>query len=128
MGLEWQPRRIPSERAEAYRRDGFWVDRSLGAELAECLAAAPASTVKFRSDVRPWSGTFGDVLDASRRVAGGLARRGIGAGDVVAFQLPNWVEAAYLFYGAAMLGAVVVPIVHFYGPKEVRYILERSGA
>jgi acyl-CoA synthetase len=33
-----------------------------------------------------------------------------------------------LFYGAGLLGAVVVPIVHFYGAKEVRYILERSGA
>src|SRR5207237_8463461 len=78
--------------------------------------------------LRPWTGTFGDVLEGSRRVAGGLARRGIGPGDVVAFQLPNWVEAALLFYGAALLGAVIVPIVHFYGAKEVRYILERSGA
>jgi acyl-CoA synthetase (AMP-forming)/AMP-acid ligase II len=46
----------------------------------------------------------------------------------VAFQLPNWVEAAATFYAAAMLGAVVVPIVHFYGPKEVSYILGESGA
>jgi acyl-CoA synthetase (AMP-forming)/AMP-acid ligase II len=38
------------------------------------------------------------------------------------------VEAALLFYGASLLGAVVVPIVHFYGAKEVRYILDRSGA
>jgi len=128
MGLEWQPRHVAPELAEAYRRDGHWTDRSLGAELAERLAAAPGQTFKFRSDVRPWSGTFGDILDASRRVAGGLARRGVRAGDVVAFQLPNWVEAAYLFYGAHLLGAVVVPIVHFYGPKEVHYILERSGA
>src|SRR5205814_10184080 len=59
---------------------------------------------------------------------GGLARRGVGPGDVVAFQLPNWMEAALTFYAATLLGAVVVPIVHFYGAKEVRYILERSGA
>jgi acyl-CoA synthetase (AMP-forming)/AMP-acid ligase II len=52
----------------------------------------------------------------------------VGAGDVVAFQLPNWLEAALLIYGAGLLGAVVVPIVHFYGAKEVRYILDRSGA
>ena len=128
MGLEWQPRRVPNELAEAYRREGFWIDRSLGAEMAERLSASPGQTFKFRSDLRPWAGTFGDMLDASRRVAGGLAKRGIRPGDVVAFQLPNWVEAAYLFYGASLAGAVVVPIVHFYGPKEVRYILERSGA
>ena len=46
-------------------------------------------------------------------------QRGIGAGDVVAFQLPNWMEAAVSFWAAALLGAVVTPIVHFYGPKEV---------
>ena len=40
-------------------------------------------------------------------------------GDVVAFQLPNWTEAAATFWASALLGAVVVPIVHFYGRKEV---------
>jgi acyl-CoA synthetase (AMP-forming)/AMP-acid ligase II len=128
MGLEWQPRPVPPELVAAYQRDGFWADQSLGALLAGRLADAQGQTFKLRSDLRPWEGTFGAVLAGSRRVAGGLARRGIGSGDVVAFQLPNWVEAALLFYGAALLGAVVVPIVHFYGAKEVRYILERSGA
>jgi len=43
---------------------------------------------------------------------------------VVAFQLPNWMEAAAAFWASAFLGAVVVPIVHFYGRKEVGYILD----
>ena len=128
MGLDWQPRSVPSALAAGYRRDGFWTDESLGGLLAGRLAARPEQTFKLRSDLRPWSGTFGDVLDGSRRVAAGLSAVGVGAGDVVAFQLPNWMEAAVLFYGASLLGAVVVPIVHFYGPKEVRYILDRSGA
>jgi acyl-CoA synthetase len=42
---------------------------------------------------------------------------------VVVLQLPNWVEAGIAFWAAAYLGAVVVPVVHFYGPKEVDYIL-----
>lgn len=42
---------------------------------------------------------------------------------MVAFQLPNWMEAAATFWASALLGAVVIPIVHFYGPKELRYIL-----
>ena len=48
---------------------------------------------------------------------------GVGPGDVVVFQLPNWVEAGITFWAAAYLGAVVVPIVHFYGAKEVDHIL-----
>src|SRR5437763_6461933 len=128
MGLEWQPRSVPPELADRYTGQGFWTGETLGQVLAAGLADKPGQTFTFRSDVRPWSGTFADVLDASRRVAGGLARRGVGPGDVVAFQLPNWVEAALTFYAATLLGAVIVPIVHFYGAKEVRYILERSGA
>jgi acyl-CoA synthetase (AMP-forming)/AMP-acid ligase II len=45
----------------------------------------------------------------------------------VAFHLPNWREAIVSFYAAAFLGAPVVPIVHSYGPKEVGYILRRTG-
>ena len=62
-----------------------------------------------------------------RRVAAGLRARGIGPGDAVAFQLPNWREAAATFYAITYLGAIVVPIVHFYGPKEVGYILRKTG-
>jgi acyl-coenzyme A synthetase/AMP-(fatty) acid ligase len=42
--------------------------------------------------------------------------------------MPNWVEAAATYYGAALVGAVVAPIVHFYGSHEVRHILRESGA
>ena len=41
-------------------------------------------------------------------------------------QLPNWVEAAATFWASTLLGAVVVPIVHFYGRKEVGYILSAA--
>ncbi len=47
---------------------------------------------------------------------------------MIAFQLPNWREAVVAFYGLAMGGFVAVPIVHIYGRKEVRFILEQSGA
>jgi acyl-CoA synthetase (AMP-forming)/AMP-acid ligase II len=73
--------------------------------------------------VRPYTGTIGDIADAGLRLAGTLARRGIGPGDVVAFQLPNWMEAAATFWAAAFLGAALVPIVHFYGRKELAHIL-----
>ena len=39
---------------------------------------------------------------------------------------PNWVEAGITFWAAAYLGAVVVPVVHFYGAKEVGYILDAT--
>jgi acyl-CoA synthetase (AMP-forming)/AMP-acid ligase II len=83
---------------------------------------------RIHSELRPWSGTLGNVYDEARRVAGGLQAHGVSPGDIVAFQLPNWIEAAVTFYAATLLGTILVPIVHFYGAKEVGYILEESGA
>jgi len=124
---DWGLRSVPPALADRYVDAGYWRDDTVGQVLAGAIAARPELTVRIRSSVRPWSGTFADVLDAAGRLAGGLRARGIGAGDVVAFQLPNWVEAAVSFWAAALLGAVVTPIVHFYGPKEVGYILRRTG-
>jgi len=124
---DWGLRPVPAALGARYVAEGFWGDATVGRILADAIARHPERTVKIRSSVRPWQGTFGDVLDTARRLAGGLRARGIGPGDVVAFQLPNWVEAAASFWAAALLGAVVTPIVHFYGPKEVGYILRRTG-
>jgi len=124
---DWGLRTVPAALARHYVAEGFWRDETLGQMLVDLIGRNPGLGVKMRSQRRPWSGTFADVLGAARHLAGALEARGIGAGDVVAFQLPNWVEAAVTFWAAALLGAVVTPIVHFYGAKEVDYILQRTG-
>jgi acyl-CoA synthetase (AMP-forming)/AMP-acid ligase II len=116
-------RNIPVELVTRYEDAGWWTRESLGQVLAHGLQAAPDATFRVYSDVRPWSGTFGDVELVARRLAAGLRARGVGAGDVVAFQLPNWMEAAATFWASAFLGAALVPIVHFYGRKELAHIL-----
>jgi acyl-CoA synthetase len=116
-------RKIPAELVKRYEDEGWWRRETIGDMLARGLEAAPDVEFSVHSAVRPWSGTFRDVERLARRLAGGLKTRGVGPGDVVAFQLPNWVEAAVVFWASAILGAVVVPIVHFYGRKEVGYIL-----
>ncbi|SEG85119.1 Acyl-CoA synthetase (AMP-forming)/AMP-acid ligase II [Thermomonospora echinospora] len=117
-------RTIPAELVQRYEAEGWWTRDTLGDLLARGLQAAPGTRFRVHSAVRPWDGTFGDVERVARRLAGGLRGRGVGPGDVVAFQLPNWMEAAAVFWASAFLGAAVVPIVHFYGRKEVGYILE----
>lgn len=121
-------RAVPADRAEHYRAQGWWTDDTVGRVLADGLAATPGQRLWFFSETRPFQGTFADGLAMAGRVAGALRDRGIGPGDTVAFWLPNHVEAAATFWGAALLGAVVVPIVAFYGAKEVAYILDQSEA
>ncbi len=124
--MDFTPRETDPEVARRYLAEGFWGTDSLGALLASGLSDAAANPFTVRSERMPYRGTLGDVDALARRVATGLRARGIGPGDPVAFQLPNWLEAAATFYAIAYLGAVVVPIVHFYGPKEVGYILRKT--
>ena len=119
----WQLRTVPQEQAARYRAEGWWTDATLGETVADGLGRMGDVGFRVRSKVRPWTGTFGDVDRAARRLAGALRGEGVGPGDVVVMQLPNWVEAGITFWAAAYLGAAIVPIVHFYGAKEVDYIL-----
>ena len=116
-------RNIPAELVFRYEDAGWWTRETLGQILAGGLHAAPDARFRVYSAVRPWSGTFRDVEEVARRLAAGLRARGVGTGDVVAIQLPNWMEAAAAFWASAFLGAVLVPIVHFYGRKELAHIL-----
>src|SRR5918995_5491560 len=116
-------RKIPVELTKRYEDEGWWRPETLGELIADGLQSNPDTGFWVHSDVRPYAGTFADVELRARRLAEGLRARGVRPGDAVAIQLPNWVEAAASFWASAFLGAVVVPIVHFYGRKELTHII-----
>jgi acyl-CoA synthetase (AMP-forming)/AMP-acid ligase II len=124
----WPVREVPAALRERYLAEGWWQDETLGELVDRRLAAAPDAGMHIWSDTRPWHGTYSDVREDARRLVTVLAAAGLRPGDVVAFQLPNWREAVVAFYGLAMGGYVLAPVVHIYGPKEVRFILAQSGA
>jgi acyl-CoA synthetase len=124
--MDFTRRAVDEACARRYVDEGFWITDSMGAVLAAGLHDAATHPFTVISDRMPYRGTLGDVDAMARRVAAGLRARGVAEGDAIAFQLPNWMEAAVTFYAIAYLGAVVVPIVHFYGPKEVGYILRKT--
>jgi acyl-CoA synthetase len=121
---DWVLREISAQDRQRFLSEGWWTTESLGDRLTTRLAQHHDQAFVIHSATRPWRGTFGDVLDYSARVATGLAALGVRSGDVVSFQTPNWLEGVATFYGAAMLGAVVAPVVHIYGVRELSYILE----
>ena len=123
----WGLRLPPADLVQRYTEEGWWTDTTLGSMAAEGLAAMAGLGFEVRSKVRPYRGTFADLDRAARSMAAALASQGIGPGDVVVFQLPNWVEAGIAFFASAYLGAVIVPVVHFYGAREVGYILRATA-
>lgn len=71
---------------------------------------------------------YAQLLDRARRVAGGLAQRGVGRGDRVAAILKNRRDTVELFWGCQWLGAVFVPLSWRSSADEVAYCVSDSGA
>lgn len=72
--------------------------------------------------------TYGDMAQRATALAGGLADRGVGPGDVVALLSFNCPEFLETVFAANYLGAIAMPINWRLAAPEVRYILEHSGA
>ena len=72
--------------------------------------------------------TYADLERESRRVARGLLAGGTGRGSRVATLLSNRPEAVAAYFGAALAGAVVVPLSTFATAHELLPLLQRCGA
>ena len=70
--------------------------------------------------------TFRTFRVRAERAAAALAERGVGPGDRVAWQLPNWLESFVLVAALARLGAVQSPILPIYREREVGFILRQA--
>lgn len=116
---------INEDLAATWRAAGHWRGRTIVDEARERALGTP-DRVCLRDGKRAI--TYSGILAEAEAVATGLARLGIGPGHVVAFQLPNWIESAVLNLAAAIIGAVVNPIVPIYRDKEMTEILADCGA
>src|SRR4051794_6727035 len=70
--------------------------------------------------------TWDEARAAAERAAAGLARMGIGAGDVVSWQLPTWLESKILVLALARLGAIQNPTLPIYREREVGFITRQA--
>ena len=70
---------------------------------------------------------YKDLAEKAKQYAGGMQALGIGKGDHVAILLPNGEDWLALFYGAALIGAVTVPVNTRFKTAEIDYCLKKSG-
>jgi len=72
--------------------------------------------------------TYGQVDQQAEALATALHELGIGRGDRIAIDLPNWPEFIVSMLAAAKLGAVMVPLNPRYTVPELQYMLRHSEA
>ena len=80
------------------------------------------------------------IVDRDARLTGGALRRhaaqaaaalrdaGVGPGDVVVYQLPNWWESVALAWGILGVGAIASPLTTTLRHAEVGYVLDATAA
>lgn len=70
--------------------------------------------------------TFGGYRTEVERVAAGMAELGVGAGDVVTWQLPTWLESMVLAGALSRLGVIQNPVLHIYREREVGFCVRQA--
>lgn len=93
--------------------------------LRDAAAEAPdADAFRYRDE----RVSYADWDALAGRLAGGLAARGVGRGDVVALLLPSTPLYPIAYLAAARLGAATTGINVRYRRTEIGHVLRQSGA
>jgi cyclohexanecarboxylate-CoA ligase len=120
---------LPQSRIAASR--GLWPDRLPIDDLDAAVAQHPDRTAfvglnsALRREVRLTYAELGERVD---KIAAGLVGLGVGKGDVVAFQLPNWWEFTALFFACNRIGAAANPLMPIFRQREMRFMLGFADA
>lgn len=117
--------------ARAMREQGLWIDRTIDALFVEAVLRFPSklAVVAYRADRElPIRWSFAELGASVSRAAGGLRSLGVGRGDVVALQLPNWTEFVVTALACARIGAVVNPLMPIFRERELHFMLAFTEA
>ena len=117
-------------RRAASMAQGHWHDQTINDYLDRCLQAVPDKIALTAAQVE--SGhvrrfTYRELGAMADRIALGLMRLGIGRGDVVSCQLPNWWQFTLTYLACSRVGAVMNPLMHIFRERELSFML-RHGA
>lgn len=110
-------------RARAYHAGGQWREQTIP-ELIEARRNEAPDRIAV-SDASGASLTYTGLDDRAAAVAGYLADRGVGAGDIVTVCLPNWCDTVTVFLAILRLGAVANPVPTTYGRADLAFVLAK---
>jgi cyclohexanecarboxylate-CoA ligase len=105
---------------ERYGRTGEWAGRTLD-DYVQVYVRERGDKLAIVD--RRWRLRYRELDRLAHRVACGFRHLGIGPGDVISIQLPNWAEWLIVHCAATKIGAVTNSIGAVYRDHEVGYIL-----
>jgi len=108
------------EYRERFVSSGLWLDRTLHDYFDETVAKMPDSIALVDGVKRV---SFANWQEDAARLAAGLLDLGIGKGDIVSVQLPNWYEMCLLQIALSRIGAVIQPMHMVYRQREIESML-----
>ncbi len=122
---------ISEDQISAFTKSGLWPNRLITEYLDENLVTIPdqPAITECRNGARqPTQRSYLELGLMVRRIALGLAALGIGPGDVVAAQLPNWHHFTALYLACVRIGAVFNPLMPIFRQRELAYMLSFGEA
>ncbi len=122
---------LSDERRRAMAASGAWGDRTLLDAFEAVARATPARPAVISYDTASGGRialSYGELAARVEWIAAGLARLGIGAGDIVAFQLPNWWQFVAIHLAALRIGAVSNPLMPIFREHELTFMLRLAEA
>ncbi|MBE9375978.1 AMP-binding protein [Saccharopolyspora sp. HNM0983] len=112
---------LTAERIGEHTAQGHWTGEVSTDHLDAWAARVPdklAAVDEHRST------TYRELAEQVHRCAAGLLELGVGAGDVVSFQLPNRIEWLVLHFACTRIGAVSNPLIPIHRDREVGFALQ----
>jgi cyclohexanecarboxylate-CoA ligase len=109
-----------------FREAGYWLDKTVDQLLTEAAANTPdkVSIVADRADrEQARRFTYRELEGLAQRAASSLRKLGVGPGDVVTVQLPNWWEFVVTAFACSKIGAIMNPVMPILRERELLYIL-----
>src|SRR5690606_1058946 len=118
------PRAPGSARNRIRGREMSWHSRTLGQFLSQHARERGEVEALVTQSSRL---SYKDLYGRARDVAGALQAMGLGRGDHVGILMGNDEKWLSLFYGAALVGAVTVPVNTRFKTAEIDFCLKQSG-
>jgi cyclohexanecarboxylate-CoA ligase len=111
---------LTPETIDEYTAAGYWSNRTITDFLDDAVARTPdkIAAVDSRRQL-----TYRELQAETDRCASGLLELGVQSGDVVSFQLPNWIEFLVLHFAATRIGAVSNPLIPIYRDREIGFMV-----